>query len=505
VRALAGVVLLGLVLASLWSPPARAQAASGSAVRATLSGASPGGLPPAAGDDAGLDLRAGLGPAAGVNERGKRVLPQRRARPATQAIVRPPIRPDPPKTLFPVVQTPVAGIPDPAMPPPLKKRRLDPDDPYAPLGVRVGNILVFAGVSQGVGYETNPDQSSPGRRPSALLRTDGDLAFRSDWSAHELSGELRGGYSDYLDNRGANRPDGQGAVRLRLDADRDLKFDAEGHYLITSQRAGSPDLNAAVRERPLVLAYGGLVGVTQNFNRFQIRLAALVDRQEFENANLSNGTVLRQDDRNANSYGLRLRTGYELTPGLMPFVDTLIDTRVHDFTVDQAGYRRDSDGIAVKAGTTFELSRILTGEISGGLLHRSYADARLRDLNGPVIDAALAWAATPITTVKVGAGTSVVETDVLGASGILGQRGTLEITHDLRRNLRLVLAGSLYTNDYQGARIREHGASASARLEYRLTRWLAVRASYTHDTLRSTAAGSSFSDNVYLVGLRVNP
>lgn len=483
-----------------------ATTASRASVRSTLTGASATGAPPRAGDDAGLDLRGGLG--AGGSQpvaAGKRVTPQRRARSATQRITRPPLRPEPARTLFPVVQTPVAGVPDAADPVPLKKRRLTPDDPYAPLGVRVGNIQFFPALQQGVGYDTNPDQVSPGRKPSAVLRTDAELGFRSDWSVHELSGELRGGYSDFTDNRSANRPDGAGAVRLRLDADRDLKFDTEAHYLVTSQRAGSPDLNAAVRERPLVLAYGGLAGVTQNFNRFQIRLQAQVDRQEFENATLVGGSVLRQDDRNANQYGLRLRTGYELTPGLMPFVDTLIDTRVHDFTVDQAGYRRDSDGIAIKAGTTFELSRLVTGEIAGGILHREYADRRLRDLNGPVIDAAVVWAATPLTTLRASAGTSVTETDVAGASGILSQRGTLELTHDLRRNLRLSLLGSLYTNDYQGVRIVEHGASASARLEYRLNRWLALRGSYTHETLRSTAAGSSYSANVYLVGLRVNP
>lgn len=506
-------LLLGLASLPVSLPAAAQEAArpgvpatSRATVRATLTGASPASTPPRTGDDAGLDLRGGSASAsAAQTAAGKRVVPLRRSRPATQRITRPPLRQEPLRTLFPVVQTPVAGVPDALEAVPLKKRRLNPDDPYAPLGVRVGNVLFFPVLQQGVGYDTNPDQVSPGRKPSAVLRTDGELAFRSDWSAHELSGELRGGYSDFTDNRSANRPDGVGAVRLRLDADRDLKFDAEGHYLVTSQRAGSPDLNAAVRERPLVLAYGGLAGVTQNFNRFQIRVAALVDRQEFENATLVGGSVLRQDDRNANQVGLRLRTGYELTPGLMPFVDTLIDTRVHDFTVDQAGYRRNSDGIAIKAGSTFELSRLVTGEIAGGILHREYADRRLRDLNGPVIDAAVLWAATPLTSVRVSAGTSVTETDVVGASGILSQRGGLEITHDLRRNLRLSLAGSLYTNDYQGIRIVEHGASASARLEYRLTRWLALRGSYTHETLRSTAAGSSYSANVYLVGLRVNP
>jgi hypothetical protein len=53
--------------------------------------------------------------------------------------------------------------------------------------------------------------------------------------------------------------------------------------------------------------------------------------------------------------------------------------------------------------------------------------------------------------------------------------------------------------------ITERGFSATARLDYRFNRWLAMRGSYIYQRLDSTAAGSSFHANTFLLGLRVNP
>ncbi|GJD51999.1 hypothetical protein OPKNFCMD_4760 [Methylobacterium crusticola] len=524
---------LPLVILLLAAPPALAQTASGpaplggGASGAASSGAAPsgaapfgatgafgGGASPAFGapgaqDPATFALRgAGFRAQAAPASAGSRprTPPRRRSRPPTTALVRQ-ITQVPPEDLRlrPTVQFPVSGLPDIGLVPILLRRRpVDPLDPYSPLGIRVGGVTLYPALQQGIGYDTNPDRASL-RRASLALRTDGELRLQSDWSSHQLSGELRGGYSEYPDNKAANRPDGDGAVRLRLDVARDTRVDVEGRYLVTTQRAGSPDLSAAVRDRPVVAAYGGTVGATQTFNRLQVTVAGLVDRQTFEDAELTNGTILRQSDRNANQYGLRLRTGYEIRPGFTPFVDVLLDTRVHDFAVDFNGYRRDSDGITARGGTTFEVSRLVTGEISGGYLKRTYADTRLRDLSGPVVDGALLWAVTPLTAVRLGAATGVTETVVLGASGILTRSALAEVTHDLRRNLRLTLSGTVYSNTYQGANIKEEGYIAGVKLDYRLNRWLGIRASYAHEMLRSNAVGSSYHSDTYLVGVRVNP
>ncbi|MET7247437.1 outer membrane beta-barrel protein [Methylobacterium sp. EM32] len=454
-------------------------------------------------------LARGVGrPGAGARSGARpRTLPQRRTRPPTTAITRQTTQQGTAEDarLRPTVQIPVSGLPDLAGAVPLLRRRtLDPLDPYGPLGIRVGSLTLFPALQQSVGYDSNPDRSIY-RRGSMALRSQGELRVESDWSSHSLTGEARFGYFNYPDNRNANRPDGDGAMRLRLDVARDTKVDVEGRYAISTQRAGSPDLNAQVRDRPLVAAYGGTVGVTQNFNRLQVTVAGLIDRQTFENAQLADGTFLRQDDRNANQLGLRLRTGYEIRPGFTPFVDTLVDTRIHDFAVDQSGLRRDSDGVTVRAGSSFEFSRLLAGEVSAGYLSRHYADSRLRDVTGPVIDGSVTWAATALTSLRVGASTGVLETIVPGASGILTRTAVAEITHDLRRNLRLTLTGTLISNDYQGTSIREQGYSAGVRLDYRLNRWLGIRASYARELLRSTAIGSSYHSDTYLVGVRVNP
>ena len=62
---------------------------------------------------------------------------------------------------------------------------------------------------------------------------------------------------------------------------------------------------------------------------------------------------------------------------MKPFVEVEGDSRVHDLPLDRNGYARDSTGGYAKGGTSFEFSRLLTGEISVGYAARDYVDPRL--------------------------------------------------------------------------------------------------------------------------------
>jgi len=79
---------------------------------------------------------------------------------------------------------------------------------------------------------------------------------------------------------------------------------------------------------------------------------------------------------------------------MKPFVEIDADRRHHDLALDRSGFERDSDGRAGKVGSTFELSRILTGQLAFGYLERSYTDPRLQTLKGPTFDASLTWLAS---------------------------------------------------------------------------------------------------------------
>ena len=421
-------------------------------------------------------------------------------------VARAPIRPSGPgtQTISGALAAPGA-LGTPIVAPVALSPRALVEDPYAPLGVRVGNLYLFPLVGESIGYDSNPNRTQFGKRGSFVSQTEGELRVQSDWSRHELTGSLRGAYDEYPGNPAANRPEGSGRVGLRLDASRDTQIDAEGHFLIDTQRPGSPDLNAPVTTRPVIYTEGASVGVTQRFNRLIGSLRGTIDRADFDDADLGNGVILDQSDRNLTQYGVRGRLGYELKPGLVPFVEVSADTRVYDRRVDSAGFARSSDGLTARLGTTFEITRLLTGEVSAGAVRRSYDDARLRDLVSPVADAALSYALTPLTTVRANAQATVDETTIPGSNGIRSIRGGLEVSHELRRNLTLTAGLTAADYEYQGVDVNERSFGALLRADYRLNRQIALRASYSYETLSSTVPGSSYNANVLLFGIRLQP
>jgi hypothetical protein len=402
-------------------------------------------------------------------------------------------------------QPTVTGLPPaPPPPPPLRRNTGPEEDPYAPLGLRLGSVVLKPALTTGIGYDTNPQRSAGSdRKGSPFSRTDGEVEIQSDWNVHELKGKLRGGYSAFFRDSEASRPDGEGNLDLRLDAARDTRILLESRMKLDTQRPGSPDLNAPVIGRPLVYQYGGSAGVTHDFNRLQVTLRGSVDRSDYQDATLTSGAILSQKDRNQTQYGLRLRAAYEVTPGFKPFVQGEIDTREFDEPVDSNGYRRSSDGATGRVGSTFEISRQLTGEVSGGYQNRKYDDERLRNLKGFVGDAAILWSPTPLTTVTLRGTAELGDTTIAGSSGTTARRVSLEIAHALRRNLIVTGLASFGRTEYEGQGLREDFSSYGARIEYKLTRTFSVRASFTQERLNSTAQGSDYTANVAQVGLRV--
>ncbi len=516
----------GGAAASSGIPPASDGGAGLSGAGDASGGESGAGLPAPSRAPAGSRVSGAVGGSSGRDLSAvlrRRAAPARRFGSPTTRITRQITQTSPTDLrLTPVIRTPVVGVPLPTPLPavlPLAgiqtpgflfggslRQPLAVDPAYAPLGIKLGSFTFLPGFQQSFGYDTNPEQiTRQAAKASVALRTEADLAFRSDWSSSELTGELRGSYLDFPDNDAASRPNGLGVTRLRIDANRDTRIDVEGRFLIDTQRTGSPDLNVGAATRPLVVSYGTTVGVTEVFNRLQLSLRGLLDRSQFEDARLTDGTVITQSDRNLNQYGLQLRAGYEISPSVTPFVDVLADTRVYDLRVDSTGTRRDSDGLTLAAGSTVALTRFLAGEVSAGFQHRTYNDPTLRDLTAPVLNASLLWTVSPLTAVRLNATAGIVETALAGSSGVRTQAVTLEVQHDLLRNLSLIGGITFVASDYDRVNISDRGFSGTARIDYRFNRWLTLRGTYVYQRVDSSIATSSFHANTWLLGLRVNP
>jgi hypothetical protein len=398
--------------------------------------------------------------------------------------------------------------------PPRARLKVD-DDPFGAVGDYAGSFLIKSAVEVSGGYDTNPGRTNvPKGLPFWVVAP--EFLAVSDWDRHALVADLRGSFTGYGDSlpptidgavssapTDVSRPNFIGHVDGRIDVTEDTHITSQARLLVSTDNPGSPNVQAGLAKYPIYTTLGGSFGLDQNFNRLNVAVGGTVDRTVYQNSNLTDGEVSSNDDRNFNQYGGIGRVSYEVSPALKPFVEVEGDTRVHDLALDRSGFARDSNGGYAKAGTTFEFTRLLTGEISIGYAARNYVDPRLDRLQGLLTAASLTWTATPLTTVKFYSDTQIAETTLPGTSGVLVRTYTGEVDHDFRRWLTAIGKFTYGTLDYQGDNRSDKIYTLEGDLVYKMTRNLWIKGTLRRDILASNIVGASSASTVVMLGVRL--
>jgi hypothetical protein len=399
---------------------------------------------------------------------------------------------------------------DPTIPPPgpiqqpLKKRKATAIvDPYEPLGIRSGGLLYYPAVELYGGYDSNPARLSGGRG-AAVVTAAPELRVQSDWARHELKADLRGSYTWYNPDETPtlSRPYFNGKVDGRIDVNHNSRIDVGTRALVSTDNPNSPNLPAGLSTLPVFATFGGYAGYAHRFNRLELGIKGDVERTAYEDSKLTDGTRASNADRNYDQYGGTLRAAYELSPGLTPFIEGGGDSRQHDLATDLFGYQRNSTGTIVRVGSTFEFSRLLTGEAAIGYVRREYVDPRLEVLQGLIGDASLTWAATTLTNVKFTAQSTVGESTVPGVSGVLYRDAGVQVDHAFRRWLIGSLKGGYGQDEYVGSPRIDNRYYVALGLTYKLSREWQVKGEARRQWLFSNEAGNSYAANIFLAGLR---
>jgi hypothetical protein len=398
--------------------------------------------------------------------------------------------------------------------PPRRRLKID-DDPFGAVGDYAGSFLIKSALELRGGYDTNPGRTFvPQGAPFWVVAP--EFLAVSDWERHALVADLRGSFTGYgrslpptIDGvvssapTNINRPDFLGHVDGRLDVTEDTRITAQTRLRVATDNPGSPNIQAGLASYPVYATFGGTLGLDQKFNRLQISGGATFDRTVYQNSTLTDGTISSNDDRNFNQYGGVARVSYDLTPGVKPFVEVEGDSRFHGQYLDNNGFARNSSGGYGKAGTSFEFSRLLTGEISLGYLARDYVDPRLGRLSGLLTASSLIWTATPLTTAKFYSTTSIDETIVPGVSGVLTHTYTFEVDHDFRRWLTAIGKFTYGTYEYQGDGRFDKTYSIEGDLIYKMTRNLWIKGTLRRDILDSNVPLASSASTVVMLGVRL--
>ena len=383
-------------------------------------------------------------------------------------------------------------------------------DPYAPLGLRVGSFVMNPSLEVNRGYDTNPSHA-PGGVASGFTEVTPTLKVKSDWSRHEVGLDLRGSYSEYDKDTSLNRPLLDAKGHARLDVSHDTTINSESRFYLSTDYPGSPNLPVGFAKLPIFYTYGSTLGLTQRFNHLELSVKGAADRTQYQPTPLVDGTSSSNTDRNFNQYSGAGRASYEVSPGVKPFVELAGDVRKHDLQFDRDGFQRDSHALVPRVGTSFDIAKKLTGEVSVGYMDRQFVDPGLAPLRGIVADASVVWNATGLTTVTLTAASRAEETVVSGVSGALRRDIGVQVDHALRRwliwSVRAGYGLDQYKsipcecNDFQERTDRR--VSLGSMITYKFSREFAMKGEYRYDQMHSNTSGVDYHANVFLVGLQL--
>lgn len=371
-------------------------------------------------------------------------------------------------------------------------------NPYGPLGLRVGTFELNSTLEQGIGWTSNANLTTEARS-STYSETGLRLNAVSDWSRHSarIDGDVR--YRKSLG--GEEISDAEGGVNgeLRLELGDQWNAFASGGYRVSPESASSPSTVTGAVSRPLRHTFTGSAGLSRDVGRVRLGMYGDVARNVYGDARLENGDRLSQSDRDSTLSTLRLRTGYEISPALRPFVEAEIGRRSYDEAFDRDGYERSADRYALRSGFELDMGEKLRGEIAAGWVSERPEDARLDEISGLSLAANLAWSPVHGTTVELNGSTEVEGSTVAGKSGSLYHSGSVSLTRQLRHDLTGSVLAGIGWREYFGHDETDLVLRGEASLTWWMNRYAGITGRASYESQRGTLPDRDYdATSVYL-------
>lgn len=379
---------------------------------------------------------------------------------------------------------------------------LPEEDPFAPLGIRAGRFILYPELEQGMTWTSNADYSPDGNA-AVLSETTLRLGGVSDWSRHAMEFQAYAALRKTVSGLEISDPTGGFNGKLRLDLADGFTATGEIGYELKRETASSAIVIPGVEAQPLLQRLGGEIGLSRETGKLRLAATAAIERLVYGDVDLTGGGTLSQADRNATIGTMKLRSGFALSPALVPFVEAEFGRRVFDEKVDAGGYARSANRYGLRAGVEFDFGEKLSGEIAAGWISEKPEDARLAAIEGLGAGAAIAWSPMRGTTVSINAETIVETTTDPGLSGSILYSATTGVERELRANLTANASLGLAWRDYYGSGGRDLIFDAEAGLTWWINRYFGVTGRTAYESVISNLAGRDTETASIFLGVRL--
>ncbi len=368
---------------------------------------------------------------------------------------------------------------------------------YAAQGIHIRSFTLLPSMAFNNEYDSNIFKRDKNQEFSSYIaHFQPGFMLASNWNQHQFNVALATDIAVYS-TQGAqnNYEDVSLTFDGRVDILRHSQLEAAFAYQYLHEDRGSPDQLGGSKptlydQKLITLAY------KHQFNRFRLKPAIQFSRTDYQDTLSLNG-LLQQSSRSRWEYAPSIRLGYEIQPEYETFAQFTWQQVDYDTSVisgtSATSFQRNSSGYNILAGMEFDLTELLTGDISIGYQYRRYADARLASISGVNGFANLMWRPTPLSSISLAFRRTINETTQNGVSGFVATSPSIKLEHELLRNLILSLGVYYRLHEYKGFDVNnttlanrknrlEHIVGTNFGVKYLLNRNFNLSVNYNYDS-----------------------
>jgi hypothetical protein len=372
---------------------------------------------------------------------------------------------------------------------------------YDALGMRIGAFVLSPTLTLGAEHSDNIYGVSGGAAQSDThFVINPAFELSSDWNRHQLTLLGDAEINRYADITAENSTSWLLGAKGELDVLRDARITggASAAHLVEARTSSNSPSSSQIPieyDRQSI----DLMGV-QTFNRLRFTGRYDWDHYSFDNGRATDGDVIDQSYRDRYVNKVTARADYALTPDAALFVQVTANSRNYRNVPD---VNRDSSGGDVVVGADFQFTNVLRGDVGVGWLKQNFDGADFGDVKGYSLHGKLEWFPTQLTTVTGLAERSIEDSGLVGSAGSLRTDASLQVDHELLRNLILTASLEDEKSDFVGVDRTDKRVTVGASATYQMNRGIGVTVGYSHLDQKSSGenSGSDFKVNVFSLGL----
>lgn len=368
---------------------------------------------------------------------------------------------------------------------------------YDALGIRTGAFLVYPRVDIGVVYDDNVFAAEEDEIGDTAFSVRPQVSVESTWSRHALELSAAADFYQYQDLSDEDYSTFNVQALGRLDVRRDSNVTGVVSYVKAIEPRGSSAYLTATQS-PIEFSNTSVsVAGVRDFNRVRLSGRVGVSELDYDDGVSFDGIAIDQDFRDSSQTSASARLDYAYSSSTALFGEI----GVSQLDYDAAGQSRGSDGTRLLAGVNFELSNLVTGEVSAGYITRAFDDGQTDDIEQFAYRASVNWYPTQLVTVGLSGETQINDSGLLNTPAYVADSVRLQVDYELLRNLIITGVADYSRDDYQDLDRSDDRSGVGVSATYLLNRRAGVTLNVSQNEQESSGTSRSVNYTERRIGV----